>query len=126
MTTADVYMFQGEIAHVLRYFKCSVGSSSSQGTAADVTSTGNQSFSTMNSPISGSEAIEVVRLEHQFLATHGDQRAVGTSLVTDYRLQRGSRRSCAGGAPRRQCSEQHRGRAKCRFICFERALHERS
>jgi hypothetical protein len=80
--TIDVYLFKGESAHALRYFKCSVESSSSKGTAADVTSTGTQSFS-MNSQISCSETIEDVRLEHQFLPTHGDQRAVGISLVTD-------------------------------------------
>jgi hypothetical protein len=38
----------------------------------------------MNSQISGSEPIEDVRLQHQFLATHGKQRAVGTSVVTDH------------------------------------------
>ena len=42
--TIDVYMFKGEGAHVLRYFKCADGSSSSKGTAAEVTSTGTQSF----------------------------------------------------------------------------------
>jgi hypothetical protein len=38
--TIDVYayMFKDESVHVLRYFKCSVGSSSSEGTAAEVTS----------------------------------------------------------------------------------------
>ena len=56
--------------------------SSSKGTAAEVTSTGTQSFS-MNSQISGSEPIEDVRLQHQFLATHGEQRAVGISVVTE-------------------------------------------
>jgi hypothetical protein len=53
--TIDVYMFKDEGAHVLRYFKCAVGSSSSEGTAAEVTSTGTQSFS-MNSEISGSSS----------------------------------------------------------------------
>jgi hypothetical protein len=38
----------------------------------------------MNSPISGSEPIEDVLLEHQFQATDGEQRAVGISVVTDY------------------------------------------
>jgi hypothetical protein len=38
----------------------------------------------MNSQISGSEPIEDVRLQHQLLATHGEQRAVGISVVTDY------------------------------------------
>jgi hypothetical protein len=38
----------------------------------------------MNSQISGSEPIEDVRLQHQFLATHGEQRDVGISVVTDY------------------------------------------
>jgi hypothetical protein len=61
--TIDVYMFKDEGAHVLRYFKCPVGSSSSKGTAAEVTSTGTQSFS-MNSQISGSELIEDVRLSN--------------------------------------------------------------
>ena len=85
--TIDVYMFKDEGAHVLRYFKCAVGSSSSEGTAAEVKSTGTQSFS-MNSKISGSEPIEDfdedVRLQHQFQATDGKQRAVGISVVTDY------------------------------------------
>jgi hypothetical protein len=80
----------------------------------------------MNSPISGSEPIEDVLLEHQFQATDGEQRAVGISLVTDYCADYDAAALAehhANKAASKHDTDEERSAASP--TCFERALHER-